>query len=34
MFGDSIVNEVREANEKLHEELTTINDTLDDINHN
>jgi hypothetical protein len=35
MFGlDHLVQELREANDKLHEELGAINDTLDEVNHN
>lgn len=34
MFGlDNIIEELREANDKLHQELGAINDTLDDVNH-
>ena len=34
MFGlDHIIEELREANEKLHQELGAINDTLDTVNH-
>jgi len=33
MFGDSVIKEIREANNLLSKELENINDTLDDINH-
>ena len=34
MFGEGILREIREANDKLHEELGAINESLDDVNHN
>lgn len=34
MFGlDHFIEELREANDKLHQELGAINDTLDEVNH-
>ena len=33
MFGDSVIKEIREANDLLSKELENINETLDDINY-
>jgi hypothetical protein len=32
MFGTHIIDEIREANDKLHGELGSINENLDEIN--